>query len=103
MANDKTEEATPKRKREARRKGQVPKSADLTAWGAVLVGLYLLPAAIGRVGNVTANSFVRIGDFADDPNPEAAPRFFGSVLRDGFLAVAPLKARPPSARARSNF
>lgn len=90
MANDKTEDATPKRKREARRKGQIPKSADLTSWGAILVGLYLLPAAIGRVGNVTANSFVRIGDFADDPNANAAPAFFGSVMRDGFLAVAPL-------------
>lgn len=92
MANDKTEEATPKRKREARRKGQVPKSPDLTSWGAILVGLYLLPAAVGRVGNVTANSFVRIGDFADDPNGEAAPRFLGSVMLDGFVAIAPLLA-----------
>ena len=52
MAEDrsnKTEPATPKRKEEARRKGQIPKSADLTSWGAILVGLYLLPGAIGRV------------------------------------------------------
>ena len=58
MANDKTEEATPKKKRESRRKGQVSKSSDLAAWGAILVGLYLLPAAVGRVGNVTAGAFV---------------------------------------------
>lgn len=90
MANDKTEEATPKKKRESRRKGQVSKSSDLAAWGAILVGLYLLPAAVGRVGNVTAGAFVRMNEFADDPDPEQAPRFFGTVLLDGFLAVTPL-------------
>ncbi|HWL43421.1 MAG TPA: EscU/YscU/HrcU family type III secretion system export apparatus switch protein [Ilumatobacter sp.] len=87
---DKTEEATPKRKRESRRKGQVARSADLTSWGTVLVGLYLLPATIGRVGAATADAFVRIGEFADDPNGERAPRFLGSVLLDGFVAIAPL-------------
>lgn len=90
MAHDKTEEATPKRKREARRKGQVPRSADLTSWGAVLVGLYLLPRTLAQVAAVVADAFVEIGGFADDPDGDRAPEFLGSVLLDGFSALVPL-------------
>lgn len=88
--SDKTEDATPKRRREARRKGQVPKSADLTAWATLLVGLYLVPGAIGRVTAVSSEAFVQIGDMAAEPDAQQMPRFFGSVLLDGFMAIVPL-------------
>ncbi|MFZ4583737.1 MAG: EscU/YscU/HrcU family type III secretion system export apparatus switch protein [Acidimicrobiia bacterium] len=35
-ADDKTEKPTPKRKKEARERGQIPKSADITAWMSML-------------------------------------------------------------------
>ncbi|HEY8462569.1 MAG TPA: EscU/YscU/HrcU family type III secretion system export apparatus switch protein, partial [Bacillota bacterium] len=43
---DKTEEATPKRKQEARKKGQISKSTDLNAV-VVLFGLFILLNALG--------------------------------------------------------
>lgn len=90
MSSDKTEEATPKRKREARRKGEVPHSADLTAWAGMLVGLYMIPAAFGRLGTTMGGSLLRLREFADQPDGEKAPRFLATVLLDGFLAVTPL-------------
>jgi flagellar biosynthetic protein FlhB len=43
---DKTEEATPKRKEEARKKGQIPKSAELNSV-IVLFGLFILLNSLG--------------------------------------------------------
>jgi flagellar biosynthetic protein FlhB len=47
MADDKTEKATPKRREEARKKGQVAKSTDLSGAVVVLAGLF----AIGLTGS----------------------------------------------------
>jgi flagellar biosynthetic protein FlhB len=44
--SDKTEEATPKRKQEARKKGQIPKSAELNSV-IVLLGLFVLLNCLG--------------------------------------------------------
>jgi flagellar biosynthetic protein FlhB len=45
MANDKTEKATPKKKDDARKKGQVAKSADINGAAILLAGLIALSAA----------------------------------------------------------
>jgi flagellar biosynthetic protein FlhB len=47
---EKTEDATPKRRREARRKGTVAKSTDLTSALVVLGLLIVLPSAISQLG-----------------------------------------------------
>lgn len=64
--DDKTEKPTPKRKKEARKKGQVAKSPDVSAWLILLAGSVLIPdlfkaadsklvALWGQVNNVIAN------------------------------------------------
>jgi flagellar biosynthesis protein FlhB len=45
MAEDKTEKATPKKKEDARKKGQVAKSADINGAAILLAGLIALSAA----------------------------------------------------------
>ena len=45
--DDKTEKATPKRKQEARKKGQVAKSTDFNGALVVLAGLFAI-SATGR-------------------------------------------------------
>jgi flagellar biosynthetic protein FlhB len=45
MANDKTEKATPKKKEDSRKKGQVAKSADINGAAILLAGLIALSAA----------------------------------------------------------
>ena len=48
---ERTEEATPKRRRDARRKGTVARSIDLNSSLALLTTIFVLPSAIGMMGN----------------------------------------------------
>ena len=48
-SSDKTEKATPKRKREAAKQGQVARSHDLTGWAGMLAATFMFPAAFGGV------------------------------------------------------
>jgi flagellar biosynthetic protein FlhB len=45
----KTEKPTPRRLREARQKGQIPRSVDLVQWLTLLAASFLLPATLGGV------------------------------------------------------
>jgi flagellar biosynthetic protein FlhB len=49
-SGEKTEKPTPKRLREARKKGQIPKSVDLVQWLVLLVSTFVVPGMIGRLG-----------------------------------------------------
>lgn len=91
-SGDRTEEATPKKRRDARRKGQIAKSADLTAWSSLLVGLYLLPMTIGRIARVVAGALATLRESSAEPDQGVAVALLGATLRDGLLAIAPLIA-----------
>ena len=49
-SQEKTEEATPKRRLEARRKGTVARSVDLTGAVVLVLLMFVLPAALGNLG-----------------------------------------------------
>lgn len=52
MAEDqgsKTEKATPRRKREARAEGQIPRSVDVVQWGVLVAATFFAPPLLGRV------------------------------------------------------
>lgn len=87
---DKTEKPTPKRKREARRKGQIPKSQDLTSWLSLLLALYLLPMTVGRLAEAGDAALDRVRDSPQQLDSEIAVGALTEALREGFLAVAPL-------------
>lgn len=90
--SDKTEKATPKKKRDTRKKGQIAKSQDLTAWFSLLVALYILPLTLGNVGKATSQALSTIRGTSSEPTPDLAVSIFAETLRDAFLAVAPLMA-----------
>ena len=88
--SDKTEQATPKKKRDSRQKGQIAKSQDLTSWTALLVGLYLLPIAIRRVAAVPVDAFETFRAGGNQPDGQLAVSALESGLRTGLSAVLPL-------------
>lgn len=95
MAEDrsqKTEKPTAKRKKESRRKGQVAKTPELFPWLAVLIGTYLVPLVIARVGAGVEAAFAAIGDTMADPSPQQMPRQLGQALQHMAIALAPLLA-----------
>ena len=48
-SGQRTEKPTPKRLREARRKGQIPRSPDLVGWAALLAATYVIPPVLGMM------------------------------------------------------
>lgn len=90
--SDKTEKPTAKKLRDTRKKGQIAKSQDLTAWAGLLVGLYLLPMAVGGLADTVSSALATMRGTATQPTSELAVSMLADTLRSGFLAVAPLMA-----------
>ncbi len=93
MAEDKsqkTEKPTPKRLREARKRGQIPKSVDLVQWVSFLLATYVLPWTVGGVNRVIADGFgpmVRAASTGEAPVAlHAVMQMFGGTA----LALVPL-------------
>jgi flagellar biosynthetic protein FlhB len=90
---DKTEKATPKRREEARRKGQVAKSQDLGGAVVLLAALLALsaiaPASWHRMEDSMLHSFALIST-PDVVQDEGVGPLLGGALRDAGLAVAPI-------------
>src|SRR6478672_9565044 len=87
MAGEKTEKATPKKRDEARRKGQIAKSQDLNGAALLMAGLVALsafgPGLFRRVQEAT------IGTLELTAHPEVVSRDgLGTVLGDVFSHVA---------------
>jgi flagellar biosynthesis protein FlhB len=66
MAGDKTEKATPKKRDEARKKGQVARSMDLTGAVVMLTGLFVIGATgssvVDRTGTAMREFLLQIAD-----------------------------------------
>ncbi len=88
--SDKTEQATPKKRRDARRKGQLGKSQDLIGWFSLLVGMYMLPWTVRRLLTATGDSLTHVRAASRQADGKLATEVLGSTLRGGFMAVLPL-------------
>jgi flagellar biosynthetic protein FlhB len=93
MAGEKTEKATPKRKDEGRKKGQVGRSADLGGSVVLLAGLFALgtagPAAAQRMGDAMRRALQQIAD----PSVVSRDHVGDLLMHAGaavLLAVAPI-------------
>ena len=87
-----TERPTPKRLRDARRKGQVAISQDLSPWLALLVGSYLLPGAVQGAGAGVRLAFDELEAVATSGDPSPAVAALGHGLLAALLALGPLLA-----------
>jgi len=89
---ERTELPTWKRLREARKKGQVPKSRDLTAVSVLITG----GAAIYLCRNLIFAKFEQILRYAwskesfCDPSSLTVPGFITNILVPGFIMLAPI-------------
>jgi flagellar biosynthetic protein FlhB len=90
--SQRTEKATPKRRRDSRRQGQIARSADLGAWLVVLAMSIAIPpvlsAAAARLVGLEQQSSLVIGH----PTTQGALRLLSLGLSDTAAIVAPLCA-----------
>jgi len=71
-AGERTEQATEKRMKEVRSKGQLSKSQDLTAWIGVGVAAIMTPAAIDAGTKASVDQLFTVGSVIASPDPSVA-------------------------------
>jgi flagellar biosynthetic protein FlhB len=90
--DDKTEDPTPKRKREARREGQIAKSQEIGTWGTLLLASMVVPAGMGVASDSLRDLFARTADAIAEPDPATAIALLGAGGKALLLSVLPLAA-----------
>jgi len=90
--HSKTEAPTPKKKKEARRKGQVAKTQELVTWCQLLLVATLARPIFGAVGSQLEAVLHQVGRIAAQPDEQEAIGLFGSAVVRAMLAMAPLVA-----------
>jgi len=90
VSSDKTEQPTAKRKREARRDGNLARSPEVVAWAQMLAAGVLLPASFSLGTNSLRQVMAQVGVAVSRPDADSAFRLLGTALQGGLLALAPL-------------
>lgn len=89
-AQERTERATPKRLREAREKGQIQTSKDLSSWLGVGAGAATLVLVGQGAADLTTRVFGSLATVIADPQPEVAVALLDQALADAIPVMAPL-------------
>ncbi|MEH3090138.1 MAG: EscU/YscU/HrcU family type III secretion system export apparatus switch protein [Microbacterium arborescens] len=77
---ERTEKASRRRLREARRKGQIGRSQDLSAWLAIGTVALLLPSVVAAGADAGRAQFVEVGAVIRRPDAEHVVGVLGSAL-----------------------
>jgi flagellar biosynthetic protein FlhB len=83
---EKTEKPTPKRLKQARKDGQIPRTQELGTWAGVAAASVLMPMLAGNAYDAVGKLFVQVGGIADDPRPERVTAMLGQAL-SAFLST----------------
>lgn len=89
---DRTEKATPRRMREARQKGRLQHSQDLSAWLGIGAAALVLPAVLSAGAAAGREQFGLIADVIASPDPEVTVTALGDGLGSMLPTLAPLAA-----------
>ncbi len=104
-SDNRTESATPKRRAETRKKGQVARSTEITSVAVLFTALAVLNSRAGDMVNqyaaVTRSAFLQVG--APQERPEALLALAASLVSSGMLALAPLAGAVAIAGISSNL
>src|SRR5690348_438564 len=88
--SQKTEQPTPRKLKEAKREGQIARSAELGSWLGMLVGVYLLRMTVQQTVHLVQTLFSQVDGVVQDPDPAKMLHVFSSGMLNGALAAAPL-------------
>jgi flagellar biosynthesis protein FlhB len=89
-SSGKTEKATPKRIKRARKEGQFPRTPDAAAWLGILAGAALLPKSAELVGDKFRELIGLLPEVANEPTPARALGVLAKVPADILIACAPV-------------
>ena len=89
-AQERTEQATDKRMKEARSKGRLGKSTDLTAWIGVGAAAVMLPFTIDLASSAGVDQMFTVGSIIRDPDPAKALVAFGDAFGSIMTTITPM-------------
>ncbi len=87
---EKTEKPTPKRLKEARKEGQIPRTQELGTWAGVAVASALLPMLVGNVFDEVGKLFVQVGTVIEHPEVDRVDPLLGQALSAFLATVLPV-------------
>jgi flagellar biosynthetic protein FlhB len=88
--SSKTEKPTPKRRKEGRQNGQIPKSTEFVAWVTILALSMTGNFLMTMIGRSFMEILARGALLIENPDPAEAWKFLGWALARGFLSITPL-------------
>lgn len=91
-AQERTEQATDKRMKEAREKGRLGKSTDFTAWVGVGAAAVMLPFTIELGSRAGVDQVFTVRSIIENPDPAAALHALGDGLGSILATIGPLLA-----------
>ncbi|TFC96624.1 MULTISPECIES: EscU/YscU/HrcU family type III secretion system export apparatus switch protein [Cryobacterium] len=91
-SGEKTEQATDKRMREVRSKGQLSKSQDLTAWIGIGAAAAMTPVTIGLAADAGTDQMISIRSLVADPQPDLAVQMLVDSLASMGTILTPMLA-----------
>ncbi|TFC34389.1 MULTISPECIES: EscU/YscU/HrcU family type III secretion system export apparatus switch protein [unclassified Cryobacterium] len=91
-SGEKTEQATDKRMREVRSKGQLSKSQDLTAWIGIGAAAAMTPVTIGLAADAGTDQMIRIRSLVANPQPDLAVQMLVDSLASMGTILTPMLA-----------
>jgi flagellar biosynthetic protein FlhB len=91
-SEERTEQATQKRMKEVRSKGQLSRSQDLTAWVGVGAAALMLPTAIARGTEAATEQLFALRAVAANPEPDVVLQALGEGLGSIGYIIGPLLA-----------
>ncbi len=87
MSSDRTEQPTPRRRREARKDGQVPRTPELGGWAAVLLFALVAEPLVRRELGALSGIMVTSLRTLEDPEPAKALTLLGSGMAHVLLVL----------------
>lgn len=81
MSEEKTEKPTPKKIKESRKEGQVPRTQELGGWGSMLLVAVCLEWMVRRGGDSVRELLVQVTALAADPSEADALTMLGQAAR----------------------
>jgi flagellar biosynthetic protein FlhB len=86
----KTEDPTAKRKGEARKEGNIPRSQELVSWVAILFGFVMLEKTVANGVDFMHREMAKMAELISAPDERKALSFMVHSIGDGFILIAPL-------------
>ncbi|MEO7262371.1 MAG: EscU/YscU/HrcU family type III secretion system export apparatus switch protein [Jatrophihabitantaceae bacterium] len=89
-AGEKTEKATPRKLKKARRDGQVGHTPEVGSWLSVLAATFVLPSVASSLMDNARTTFLQVTSIIDTPDTGRALALTRRALIDAVIGTAPL-------------